>query len=132
MVCFRIKEQPTEVQQQWRCALRIGITSNDPVDVDLSNALYLCPDLTNRPGFWARPCPELPDAKDKVLHFQCLDNSTIAYGVNGVKKGVAFEDVDTTRPLWAVFDVYGTTVSIEILGERKQRLKCCGGIDLSN
>lgn len=139
-VCFRITEQtagpPNSVVTKkgevkafkWSGSLRIGITTHNPSSVDLTKALYLCPDLTTRSGFWARPLPDNcctvtsattdPSAnKDRIIHFECLpDNSTIVFGINGVTKGTAFENVDTSVPLWAVFDIYGTTLAIQLLG----------------
>ncbi|XP_055344082.1 protein neuralized-like [Paramacrobiotus metropolitanus] len=134
-VCFRISEQlalpvpPASARcggdaskvAQWSGSLRIGLTTHDPQGVDLAQALYLCPDLTSRPGFWGRPLPEVcrpapGDTSERIIHFQCLpDGATIVYGVNGVNKGTAFENVDTSVPLWAVFDVYGTTVALQLL-----------------
>ncbi|GAU92902.1 hypothetical protein RvY_04921 [Ramazzottius varieornatus] len=119
MVCFRIKEQSSK-QQQWSGALRIGLTTHNPAEVgDVASTLYLCPDLTSRLGFWAKPLPESCAGLDKVVHFQCLENGTIVFGVNGVCKGIAFDLSPFVAlrnvPIWAVFDIYGTTVAIELL-----------------
>ena len=116
MVCFRVKEQASK-QQPWNGSLRIGVTLHDPNAIEnLTSALYLCPELTNKPGFWAKPLPDSVATTENVIHFQCQPNGTIVFGVNGVCKGVAFDDIDASRPLWSVFDVYGTTVAVELLG----------------
>ncbi|OQV21454.1 putative Protein neuralized [Hypsibius exemplaris] len=115
MVCFRVREQSSK-QQQWSGSLRIGLTVHDPNHIaDLTTALYLCPDLTNKPGFWAKPLPDSAATPENIIHFQCQENGTIVFGVNGVCKGVAFDNIAVDRPLWAVFDVYGTSVAVELL-----------------
>ena len=37
----------------------------------------------------------------------------VTYGVNGEDKGMFFSGVDTSRPLWAMLDIYGNTVAVE-------------------
>ncbi|GIX84685.1 protein neuralized [Caerostris darwini] len=45
--------------EDWTGALRIGITTHDPVTfANKKLPRYVCPDLTSKAGFWARPLPE--------------------------------------------------------------------------
>src|SRR5688572_14225770 len=48
-----------EVSTSWSGVLRFGFTAHDPATMQ-REALprYACPDLTNKPGYWAKALPE--------------------------------------------------------------------------
>ena len=83
--------------------------------------LYVCryafPDLTNEQGYWAKAVPEAIAQRGIVLFFFINVGSTeVRYGFNDAEVGVFFSGVQTSSPLWALLDLYGSTVSVEFVG----------------
>ena len=78
---------------------------------------YAFPDLTNEQGYWAKAVPEAIVQRGIVLFFFINVGSTeVRYGVNDVEVGVFFNGVQTSSPLWALLDLYGSTVAVEFMG----------------
>lgn len=113
-VCIRF----AEISNNWSGVIRFGFTYNDPVM--LRNALpkYACPELTNKPGYWAKALNERFCERDNILFFYVTSSGDVHFGVNGEDKGVFITGVDTRSPLWAIIDVYGNCTSIEFLDSR--------------
>ncbi len=80
---------------------------------------YACPDLTNRPGFWAKALSEKFADKDSVMYYYVTNGGDVVFGVNGEDKGVFFSGVDTRRQLWGLVDVYGNSNVIELVDPRR-------------
>ncbi|XP_041370418.1 protein neuralized-like [Gigantopelta aegis] len=98
----------------WSGVLRFGFTSIDPGSLrgqDLPR--YACPDLTNKPGNWAKALSERYANTQCNLHFYVTRTGDVIYGMNGEEKGIFFSGVITTSPLWALLDIYGNTVAVE-------------------
>ncbi|XP_025095851.1 protein neuralized-like isoform X2 [Pomacea canaliculata] len=103
-----------ETNTSWSGVLRFGFTSIDPATirgVDLPR--YACPDLTNKPGNWAKALGERYTTSNIVLFFYVTRSGDVYYGVNGEEKGLFFSGVNTSSPLWAMLDIYGNTVGVE-------------------
>lgn len=78
---------------------------------------YAFPDLTNEQGYWAKAVPEAIAQRGIVLFFFISVGSTeVRYGINDVEVGVFFSGVQTSSPLWALLDLYGSTVAVEFVG----------------
>lgn len=103
-----------ETNTSWSGVLRFGFTSINPSTIrgcDLPR--YACPDLTNKPGNWAKALGERYTTSNILLHFSVNRNGDVTYGVNGEEKGLFFSGVTTSQPLWAMLDIYGNTVGVE-------------------
>lgn len=99
----------------------MGFTSYDPVTLAASGAglpRYACPDLTNKPGSWAKALSERFAVQGAVLYFYVTPTGDVHFGVDGEDKGFFFGDVETRGPLWAVVDVYGNSTAIELVDPR--------------
>ncbi|KAL1122838.1 hypothetical protein AAG570_003164, partial [Ranatra chinensis] len=109
-----------EVSNNWSGVLRFGFTSNDPSTLRYGLPKYACPDLTNKPGYWAKALTERLCERDTVLFYYVTSAGDVYFGVNGEEKGVFFSGVDTRGQLWAMIDVYGNSTAIEFLDSRQQ------------
>lgn len=112
-VCIRF----AELSVAWSGALRFGFTSNDPSTHRHALPKYACPDLTNKPGNWAKALSERFAQTDAMLTYYVSESGDVRYAINGEDKGVFFSGVSTTGPLWALVDVYGNTTCVEFVGE---------------
>ena len=122
--CLRVNEvlylKFTQVSNCWRGFMRFGITCKDPSlnENDIRSARYVCPDLTNKRGYWARAMND--EIKDNdIFYFYINDKGSMYYGINNVFKGLFFEDITMKQEakLWAIFDIYGNVTSIELIGK---------------
>ncbi|XP_076460383.1 protein neuralized-like isoform X2 [Babylonia areolata] len=103
-----------ETNTSWSGVLRFGFTSVDPATIRGSDLpRYACPDLTNKPGNWAKALGERYTTNNIVLYFYTISSGDVYYGVNGEEKGLFFSGVNTSVPLWAMLDIYGNTVGVE-------------------
>ena len=66
----------------------------DPMTIQ-SLPKYACPDLTGKPGFWAKALAEKYAESNALIHFYFTSNGDVHYGVNGVDKGIFFSGLDT-------------------------------------
>ncbi|XP_021961223.1 protein neuralized isoform X2 [Folsomia candida] len=113
-VCIKF----VEVSTNWNGVLRIGFTSHDPSSLRSGLPKYVCPDLTSRPGFWAKAFSDFFVKKDSVLFYYTTSAGDVHFGINGEEKGVFFTGVDTRGPLWAMLDIYGNTTCVEFVDPR--------------
>ncbi|KAK3599445.1 hypothetical protein CHS0354_036461 [Potamilus streckersoni] len=103
-----------EISCSWSGVLRFGFTTVDPGTLEGSNLpRYACPDLTNKPGYWAKALAERYAVVNNVLYFYVTRSGDVLYGVNGDDKGIFFSGVNTNAPIWAVMDIYGNTIAVE-------------------
>jgi len=113
-VCIRL----TELSIRWSGVLRLGFTSHNPVGIQ-SLPKYACPDLTGKPGYWAKALAERYAESNALIHYYFTSNGDVHFGVNGVDKGIFFSGVDTRQPLWCLVDLYGNCTAIEIVDMRR-------------
>lgn len=107
-----------EISNNWSGVIRFGFTSVDPATLRYGIPKYVCPDLTNKPGFWAKALHERHCVRNNVLFYYVTSSGDVHFGINGEEKGVFMTDVDARSPLWAVIDVYGNSTVIELLDSR--------------
>ncbi|CAF0717915.1 unnamed protein product [Brachionus calyciflorus] len=94
-------------------------SSDDDYLFDLPKYVY--PNLTNRKGYWAGAIPQNLVKENDILYFYVNSNGEIHYGINNCYKGQFLDGVEVykkpqnPRSLWAVFDIYGNTLSIELI-----------------
>ena len=106
--------------QSWSGSVRFGFSSHNPRQLAGSLPKYMCPDMTNKKGFWAKALPAKYSSQGSVMYFYVNSRGEVVLGVNGEDKGVFFSGVDTRRLLWAMIDVYGNSYQIELYDPRKQ------------
>ena len=107
-----------EVSTSWSGVIRFGFTANDPASLNPSELpRYACPDLTNKPGYWAKAMPERCSELGNILFFYVTRNGDVMYGVNGEEKGVFFGGVQQNVTVWALVDIYGNTTAMEFVGK---------------
>ncbi|XP_017847577.1 protein neuralized isoform X2 [Drosophila busckii] len=114
----RICVKFAEISNNWNGGIRFGFTSNDPASLEGSLPKYACPDLTNRPGFWAKALHEQYCEKDNILYYYVNNAGDVIYGINNEEKGVILSGIDTRSLLWTVIDIYGNCTGIEFLDSR--------------
>ncbi|KAH8278381.1 hypothetical protein KR018_001429 [Drosophila ironensis] len=114
----RICVKFAEISNNWNGGIRFGFTSNDPASLEGSLPKYACPDLTNRPGFWAKALHEQYCEKDNILYYYVNGAGDVIYGINNEEKGVILSGIDTRGLLWTVIDIYGNCTGIEFLDSR--------------
>ena len=110
-VCIRL----LEISTNWSGVIRFGFTSQDPSGLRDALPKYACPDLTNKPGYWAKALSERFAEQGIILFYYVTSTGDVHFGINGEEKGVFFGGVDTRSPLWALVDVYGNSTAIELL-----------------
>ncbi|XP_048003390.1 protein neuralized isoform X2 [Leguminivora glycinivorella] len=113
-VCLRF----VEISNSWSGVIRFGFTTHDPTTLSHSLPKYACPDLTNKPGNWAKALGERFCEKDNILYYYVNSAGDVHFGVNGEDKGLFFTGVDTRSPLWALVDVYGNCTAVQFADPR--------------
>ncbi|KAJ8705770.1 hypothetical protein PYW08_012816 [Mythimna loreyi] len=113
-VCLRF----VEISNSWSGVIRFGFTNHDPSTLAHPLPKYACPDLTNKPGNWAKALGERFCEKDNILYYYVNSSGDVHFGVNGEDKGLFFSGVDTRSPLWALVDVYGNCTAVQFADPR--------------
>lgn len=114
--CLITKGQKSEITDS---LLNQEEISDDDYLYDLPKYVY--PDLTNKKGYWAGAIPQNLVKENDVLYFYVNSNGEIHYGINNTYKGQFLDGIDVySRPqnpqsLWGMFDIYGNTLSIELI-----------------
>lgn len=126
----RICVKFAEISNNWNGGIRFGFTSNDPATLEGSLPKYACPDLTNRPGFWAKALHEQYCEKDNVLFYYVNSAGDVIYGINNEEKGVILSGIDTRGLLWTIIDIYGNCTAIEFLDARIYMYQQSGGVGM--
>ncbi|XP_018321350.1 protein neuralized isoform X2 [Agrilus planipennis] len=109
-----------EISNNWSGVIRFGFTSNDPSTLRFGLPKYACPDLTNKPGYWAKALAERFCSQNTVLFYYVTAAGDVHFGINGEEKGIFFSGVETRGPIWALIDVYGNSTAIEFVDIRHQ------------
>lgn len=114
----RVYVKFSEISNNWSGVIRFGFTANDPATLRNSLPKYACPDLTNRPGYWAKALNERFCERDNILFYYVTSAGDVYFGINGEEKGVFINGVETRGPLWTLIDIYGNCSAIEFLDSR--------------
>ncbi|XP_065170351.1 protein neuralized isoform X2 [Atheta coriaria] len=104
-----------EISNNWSGVIRFGFTYHDPSTLRYNLPKYACPDLTNKPGYWAKALPERFATQNNVLYYYVTSSGDVHFGINGEEKGIFFGGVETRGQLWALIDVYGNSTAIEFV-----------------
>jgi hypothetical protein len=114
-----------ETSTSWSGVLRFGYSAHDPDTINGTTLpRYACPDLTNKPGYWAKALGERYAETGNVVYFYRLRNGDVMFGVNDEEKGLFLTCVNPSLPLWPLVDVYGNTVAMEFVGKLILLLWC--------
>lgn len=114
----RVYVKFSEISNNWSGVIRFGFTFNDPATLRNSLPKYACPDLTNKPGYWAKALNERFCERDNILFYYVTPAGDVHFGINGEEKGVFINGVETRGPLWTLIDIYGNCSAIEFLDSR--------------
>ncbi|XP_065564650.1 protein neuralized-like isoform X2 [Artemia franciscana] len=126
-ICFsdrpvKISEKVTirlaEASTSWSGVLRIGMTSTDPIALQGALPKYACPDLTNKPGYWAKAIHERHSEQGTIISYYVTVAGDLHYSVNGEDKGILLSGIDTRHSLWALIDIYGNSVGVDFVESR--------------
>lgn len=111
----------SEISSSWSGALRFGFTSVNPSSYRSCSNLpkYVCPDMTDKEGSWAKALSERFATPDSILCFYFTSDGNIHYAINGEDKGY-FSLGLQGNSLWALIDIYGNTTGIQIIDPRLQ------------
>lgn len=101
----------------WHGALRLGFTSVHPVSRSLPLPPMAIPDLSETPDYWATPVHESYCLTGSELQFWVSSQGMICTRTSSCKKLELLKGVDVSKPLWAMIDIYGQTLSISLLGQ---------------
>lgn len=102
-----------ETATTWSGVLRFGFTNVDPgMARGPELPRYACPDMTNKPGYWAKALGDRHGEANSLLCFHVTRAGDIMYAVNGIEKGLFLSGINTSSPLWALLDVYGNTMAV--------------------
>lgn len=100
--------------EEWTGALRLGVTLHDPNTI-VGLPRYACPDLTSKPGYWARPLPENWATNGTRLTFYVNSMGHFQLFVNNEHKGALLSGLPVKEQLWILLDLYGITVSVKFI-----------------
>ncbi|XP_019625392.1 PREDICTED: uncharacterized protein LOC109470763 [Branchiostoma belcheri] len=100
-------------------SMRIGFTSKDPDTIDeekLPSHSY--PDMAQQPGFWIKPLPNRLARQGNVVTYTVDSSGSVNFYINRESKGLFFDGVDVSGKLWAVVDVHGSTMAVQLVDEQ--------------
>ncbi len=114
-VCLRL----TDMSTRWSGVIRVGFAAHNPSSLG-PLPKYACPDLTKRPGFWAKALSDrYSSASGTTVHFYVTAGGDVHFGVDGQDVGVFFSGVDTRQTLWGLVDLYGNCTGVELVDMRR-------------
>ncbi|XP_031432659.1 E3 ubiquitin-protein ligase NEURL3-like [Clupea harengus] len=106
----------------WQGAVRVGFTNVCPTTRPLPPLAI--PDLTDRPGYCARPVPHSYCPPGTTITFWMTRKGHMGYKTSTGRREYTHTDLDFTLPLWAFIDVYGQSTTVLLLGS--VRRTCMG------
>ncbi|XP_077378575.1 E3 ubiquitin-protein ligase NEURL3 [Festucalex cinctus] len=115
----RIRLRVEDDNAIWHGALRVGFTNVDPDSRFLPLPKVAIPDLTDIRGHWAAPVnATLCRAGTELEFWMSSRGSLYIANQSGESYRLLSKKINLTKPLWAMFDVYGQTGSILLLGSK--------------
>lgn len=114
--------QVSSVSLIWSGSIRVGFSAVDPNQIRGRIPRYMCPELTNLRGFYAKALPDHETQMATKLTFWINEYGQMMYKINDQNRGV-FLNIDPMHrntPMWAMVDVYGLVTSIKIIQSTKQ------------
>ncbi|XP_072923891.1 E3 ubiquitin-protein ligase NEURL3-like [Hemitrygon akajei] len=118
----KVRVKITKMDVKWNGALRLGCTLFDP-SLMVSSALprFICPDLENVYGFWAKALREDDIREGTVITFWINIQGFFLYSINGGRVHLLMDGLLVAHPLWVMIDVYGRTQGIQIEGHSERK-----------
>lgn len=123
-VTLKLKRQSSN----WNGVIKFGFTSLDPAQFSDENnnnksslPKYVYPDMTNQRGCWAGSLSENLIKENDIVYFYVTQAGEIHFGINDKYMGLFLDGVEAVSPsgnvrsLWAIFDIYGNTTSVELI-----------------
>ncbi|XP_041962165.1 E3 ubiquitin-protein ligase NEURL3-like [Alosa sapidissima] len=104
----------------WEGGVRVGFTNVCPTTAGPLPPLA-CPDLADKPGYWALPVPQRDCPPGTMVSFW-MDSTGLLCYKTPAETFCNQTDLDLSRPLWAIIDVYGQSTTVLLLGSVR-RLK---------
>ncbi|XP_077405690.1 E3 ubiquitin-protein ligase NEURL3-like [Vanacampus margaritifer] len=105
---------------RWHGAMRVGFTTVSPDSRSLPLPRLAIPELTDTPGHWAAPVHERFCMAGSELEFWVSCSGSLWVSNESGYKCKLLRGVELKHPIWAMFDVYGQTCSILLLGSEKR------------
>ncbi|XP_069755350.1 E3 ubiquitin-protein ligase NEURL3-like [Narcine bancroftii] len=111
----KVRLKITNMDLTWSGTLRLGCTIFNPSLMDLS-ALpkFICPDLENIYGFWAKALPGDSIQEGDVISFWVNTQGFFLYNVNEGREYLLMTGLLVAQPLWVIMDVYGTARGVQL------------------
>lgn len=108
----------------WSGAIRYGFTNKPPGTIP-SDQLppFAMPNLSSQPGYWAKGLHSRHNEKGNILSYYVTKDREVFSFVNNENIStdkLSPTDIDVSKPVWVLLDVYGTTTSIALRGEGKE------------
>ncbi|XP_030851495.1 uncharacterized protein LOC755988 isoform X1 [Strongylocentrotus purpuratus] len=105
----------------WSGAIRYGFTNKPPGTIP-SDQLppFAMPNLSSQPGYWAKGLHSRHNEKGNILSYYVTKDREVYSFVNNENIStdkLSPTDIDVSKPVWVLLDVYGTTTSIALRGE---------------
>ncbi|XP_077995075.1 E3 ubiquitin-protein ligase TRIM45-like [Glandiceps talaboti] len=108
VISLRLKEKI----DLWSNDLSVGFTSTNPDDTASSSLPLVAHQL---PSTWVGSPKEDYLTQNNVLKYWVTKEGDVVYSINGEVKGVLMKDMDITKTLWGVMDLYGKTNRVDLL-----------------
>ncbi|XP_061135485.1 E3 ubiquitin-protein ligase NEURL3 [Syngnathus typhle] len=117
----RIRLRIEDENDIWRGSLRVGFTNVDPDSRSLPLPHFAIPDLTKTPGNWAAGVGKPFSRVGTILEFwMSRTGSLYVANQSGDQRRLLVKEIDVNGHLWAIFDIYGKTSSILLLGSERR------------
>ena len=130
----KVQVRILKLSSLWNGEMRFGFTNVDPDSLhnknqkDLGLTKFFYPDLTKlltnqKEGYWAFSMTEHSLKLNDLLFFYFDQDGRVHYGVNGTYSGKLIDELEMTSPLWAMIDIYGRCVDVELkIEEEEERI----------
>jgi len=103
----------------WEGAMRIGFTNVCPTDGKIPSLAI--PDLTDNPGYAALAVPHDDCTPGTMVTFW-MASGLLCFKTSTGNQGLVETSLDLSQPLWAIFDVYGQSTTVLLLGSERRHL----------
>ncbi|CAK9296090.1 unnamed protein product [Gordionus sp. m RMFG-2023] len=119
-----------DTSDKWSGGLRLGFTTIEPnenplcknndtlqYNIHMTTMLpkYACPTLSSKSGNWIKAIITEFIERDNCISL-CIDNhGYVHHWINELYKGVFLQGLPMKNKFWAIFDIYGNTLSLELI-----------------
>ncbi|XP_076814986.1 protein neuralized-like isoform X1 [Clavelina lepadiformis] len=117
-----------KVESNYAGGLGVGATNMNPATMKSSELPDNAELLTVKPAQYWRISRDIETEEGDQLGFVLDGNGQITYSKNGNPQEMLFSDVPVKDPIWLIFDIYGSTTMIKLMG----RITCHDPSDTTN